>query len=251
MKELLLLMLVSLISFSVISQEKEPATVLFIGNSYTYFWNLPQQVEVLGTSKGHSFSTKQSTSGGRNLGNHWKGERKMRSRELITEGDYNFVILQNHSMRALTAPDSMLFYGKKFVELAKKNGSTTLIYSTWSREWDPFMVDKIQQIDQQLAEESGATLVPVGRAWQLARQLRPSIDIYADDGSHPSALGSYLTACMFYGVLTRESPVGLTNRIQTIDAKGEKLYLNIQSSENALFCQKVAHQVLLEVGLIH
>jgi len=232
------------------SQEQDSTKVLFIGNSYTYFWNLPQQVEILGNSQEYLIVTQQSTSGGRNLGNHWKGERKLKSKELLKKGDFDIVVLQNHSMRAINSPDSMLYFGEKFATLAKAHGTKTFIYSTWSREWDPFMLQQISKVDKQLATNTGATLVPVGKAWQLAKQLRPTIAIYDEDGSHPSSLGSYLTACMFYGAITKQSPIGLPSRLQTTDKRGEKLYLNIQSKNNALYCQKVAHQVLLESGLI-
>ena len=60
----------------------------------------------------------------------------------------------------------------------------------------------------------------------------------------PSSLGTYLTACVFYGILTGQSPIGLPHRLESEDAYGEHLYLNIQSTENALFCQKVADEII-------
>ena len=55
------------------AQNKVPENVLFVGNSYTYFWNLPQQVSALAESEGISiYATSQSTSGGTNWGQHWR-----------------------------------------------------------------------------------------------------------------------------------------------------------------------------------
>jgi hypothetical protein len=34
--------------------------------------------------------------------------------------------------------------------------------------------------------------------------------LYTNDGSHPSLLGAYLSACVFYGSITGESPIGLS-----------------------------------------
>ena len=42
------------------------------------------------------------------------------------------------------------------------------------------------------SEASGAAIVPVGKAWRLARKRHPAIDLYVADGSHPSAAGAYL-----------------------------------------------------------
>ncbi|MEO0877848.1 MAG: hypothetical protein AAFY48_24865, partial [Bacteroidota bacterium] len=57
-------------------------------------------------------------------------------------------------------------------------------------------------------------------------------------------------ACVVFGALTGESPVGLPHRIVSTDQDGEKLYLNIQSKEDALFCQKVAQEVLTTAALL-
>ena len=70
------------------------------------------------------------------------------------------------------------------------------------------------------------------------------MQLFDPDGSHPSPLGTYLNACVFFNILTGESPVGLPNRLITTDKDGEKLYLTIQSKEEAAICQKVAEQVV-------
>ena len=56
-----------------------------------------------------------------------------------------------------------------------------------------------------IAKELGLLVAPVGRAWQKD----PSPDLWQADGSHPSEMGSYLTACILYATIFRESPEGL------------------------------------------
>ena len=218
--------------------------VLFIGNSYTYFWNLPHVVQGLAESSDIKISTKQSTAGGVNLGQHWRGDRKLKSKSMIEEGDFDIVVIQDHSMRSIQAPDSLMYYGKQFSDLIKSTGAQPYVYMTWSRRWDPYMIETIQKEYTRLAEKINARIVPVGLAWQRALELRPELPLYDDDGSHQSSLGTYLNACVFYGVFTGKSPVGLTNRLISKDQYGEKVYLTIQSSENAIFCQKVAEEII-------
>lgn len=218
--------------------------VLFVGNSYTYFWNLPHVVQGLAASSDIKISTKQSTAGGVNLGQHWRGDRKLQSKSLIQNGDFDIVVIQDHSMRSIQAPDSLMYYGKLFGDLIKSTGAQPYVYMTWSRRWDPYMIETIQKEYTRLAEKINARIVPVGLAWQRALELRPNLPIYDDDGSHQSSLGTYLNACVFYGIITGKSPVGLTNRLISKDHNGEKLYLTIQSNENALFCQKVAEEII-------
>lgn len=226
------------------AQPSPPQRVLFVGNSYTYFWNLPQQVQAMAQESDLTLQTQQSTIGGANWGQHWRSDRELQSIPLIKEGNFDAVILQNHSKRTLEAPDSVMYYGQLFSELVKEHDGQVYIYVTWSRQWDPYMQATITQVYTDLAKQVGATLVPVGPAWERALSLRPDLPLYDPDGSHPSPLGAYLSACVFYGVLTGESPVGLPHRLQSLDQDGEKLYLNIQTASDALFCQKVAADIL-------
>ena len=229
------------------AQEARPLRVLFVGNSYTYFWNLPQTVEGMLDTMDMKAEVHQSTSGGASLGHHWRNEKKLHSHEVITEGQFDYIVLQDHSRRAVDHPDSLMLFGKRWVKEVRESGAQPYLYMTWAREFDPYMQQPIQEGYTQLAAETGATLVPVGLAWERARTLRPGFPLYDEDKSHPSPLGTYLTACVFYGVFSGKSPVGLPHRILGKDAYGEKLYLNIQSKENALFCQKVAQDILQEM----
>lgn len=228
------------------AQDSSPKSVLFVGNSYTYFWNLPQQVALLAEAGKVELKTRQSTVGGINLGTHWRGERGLESRALIASGQFDAVVIQDLSTRPVEDPDSTLHFGRLFGELIRQNGAKPYVYLTWAREYNPLMQEKLTETYTQLANDIGGILVPVGPAWELARSLRPDLPLYDPDGSHPSALGTYLTACVFYGVLTGKSPVGLPNRLLTQDKDGEKLYLNISSPEDALFLQQIAEKTLLK-----
>lgn len=225
-------------------QNEQGPSVLFVGNSYTYFWNLPQTVEAMGEAMEVPLVARQSTSGGVNLGQHWRGEKELESQALIQTGQFDMVILQDHSMRAIEAPDSLLHYGQLFGQLAREHDTSPYVYMTWARQWDPYMQAPIAEKYTELAKELEAELIPVGKAWERARTLRPDLPLFDPDGSHPSPTGTYLTACVIFGKLTGVSPVGIPHRITTTDRNGEKLYLNIQSKTDALFCQKVAAEVL-------
>lgn len=230
---------------SIFLNAQEVKDVLFIGNSYTYFWNLAQTVEAMTTeNRSIQLKTKHSTAGGANLGQHWRGDKKLKSRQLVKDELFDIVVLQDHSMRTIDHPDSLMLYGKKFGQLIKSSRAKPFLYMTWAREWNPYMQETISQKYIELAKAINARIVPVGIAWEQAKILRPDIELYHPDGSHPSPAGTYLTACVFYGVLTGQSPVGLPPRIISKDRNGDPLYLNIQTEEDALFFQLVAEDVI-------
>ena len=226
------------------AQDQIPKKILFVGNSYTYFWNLPHTVDLLAESEDIDITTRQSTAGGANWSHHWNGERDLNTKEIIAEGDFDIVVIQNHSMSTIDRPDSLMHYGKLLNDHIRKTGAQTYLYMTWAREWDPYMIEPIKEKYIELAEKINARIVPVGLAWQRARELRPDFPLYFPDGSHQSALGTYLSACVFYGVITGKSPVGLTHRLISEDKFGEKIYIQLQTAEDALFCQKVAEEII-------
>ncbi len=231
---------------SVFSQAQEEKKVLFVGNSYTYFWNLPQHFNLMVEAKQHNYFAIQSTAGGANWSQHWRGEKGLETKKILTDQKFDIVVLQNHSMATIDRPDSMMLYGQKFSDLITRKGAEVYLYMTWSREWDPLMIDTIAKKYAELGKQINAKVVPVGLAWQKARELRPGFPIYFDDGSHQSALGTYLTACVFYKALTNDSAVGIPNRLIGEDENGQKVYFNILTKEDALFCQKVADATLSE-----
>jgi len=243
-KNTLVCLFILIVSFPTFAQQEVPEKILFVGNSYTYFWNLPQTVQAMAAEKKIDMTTRQSTSGGTHWGHHWRGERNLKTQNLIQSGNFDAVVLQNHSMSTFNRADSMFYFGEKLSDLAKNEGAKIYLYMTWAREWNPIMQKTITEQYTKLAKELNAQIIPAGPAWALARQLRPNFPLYDDDGSHPSALGTYLTACLFYGVLTKQSPVGLPNRLTAFDKDGEKIYLTIHSKESALFCQEIAKEIL-------
>jgi hypothetical protein len=58
-----------------------------------------------------------------------------------------------------------------------------------------------------LGDRLDAPVAPVGAAWQSIEQ-DPGIELWAGDGVHPTTAGSYLTACVFYVMLTGRDPIG-------------------------------------------
>lgn len=246
-KQGLLAIFLLLIGLSLSAQTQTTQEVLFVGNSYTYFWNLPQVVAQMAIERDIPITTRQSTSGGTNLGQHYRGNKGLKSMELIQSGDFDIVVLQDHSRRAIDAPDSLMHYGQILGELAQASGAQPYVYLTWARQWDPSMQDPITKQYMALAKKINAKVVPVGLAWEKARKINPHLPLYDQDQSHPSSLGTYLSACVFFAVLTNQSPVGLPNRLITTDKDGEKLYLTIQSKADALFCQQIAEEVVAEM----
>ena len=168
--------------------------ILFVGNSYTTRNDLPTLVARLleASIPGMQVKAEVLAFGGASLAAHWnRGEVQKR----LADQTWNAVVLQDQSTRPLRALKSMQEYVRRFVDEIQAAGAKPYLYMTWARKDNPASQANFVTAFQGLAEVSGAGVIPVGLAWDQFRRLRPAIDLYEPDGSHPSVIGSYLAAC--------------------------------------------------------
>ncbi|MRR24444.1 SGNH/GDSL hydrolase family protein [bacterium] len=231
----------SLLSVRTPAQEvKDTLRVLFVGNSYTYFENLPQVVSVLSGKTGTVLLTRKVTAGGAKLSEHWRGARGLNTREEINNGKYDIVVLQEWSLGTVNEKDSAEYYLGLFSGLIRNNGAKPYYYLTWAREKSPEQQETISRVYRETAAANGAKVVPVGEAWAAARAERPDFRLYFPDGSHPAELGTYLAACVFVAVLTGELPESIPGVISVRDSHGEDLILMMVGQPDVEFCRRVA-----------
>lgn len=228
------------------AQQSDSLRVLFIGNSYTYYWNLPQVVSKMAASRGEKVLTKKSTLGGSSLKQHWNSYRGLKSKELVEDGSWDIVILQNHSRSTLDSLADFMDYGAKWVDWVNETNAAPILYMTWAREFNPTMQDAITNGYDSLAGQSDAKLAPVGLVWKQARILRPDLDLFDSDGSHPSPIGVYLSACVLYRAITGNSVKGLPVRLTDIDKDGESFFLMALSAEDGEFIQDLVDAMMDE-----
>lgn len=192
--------------------------VLFIGNSYTNFNMLPTLVTRLAdsTSDGHAITATVFTKPGYSLRMHWKRHRALR---LIKQGHFSHIVLQSHSLDPIDRPRQLTEYTDRFVRAIEKTGAQPILYETWARHpkssiyrkrptlsSHDAMYRRIDEVFRETAVRTHARLAPVGFAFKRAFDEYPDIDLHRADGSHPTWSGSFLAACVIYGVLTGQNP---------------------------------------------
>jgi len=214
------------------AQEPEkPISVLFIGNSLTacnvppWNWSIPLTLSKMATTATPPMTIKtgQSVVNGHKLEFHWNDGNAVNK---IRKAGWDFVVLQEQSMRPVNEPQLMHEYARKFDAEIKKSGAQTVFYMTWAdlRHGDlPEMTEDVAKAYNDIGTELKATVAPVGRAWQRSIQERPDLILYLGDNLHPHTHGVYLSACVFYTVLTGKPPLGLSNgkltQVSEVDAR--------------------------------
>lgn len=244
MKRVIATVIISILVTANIFAQKDTLHVLFVGNSYTYYENLPQIVSLISDRTKTKLITQKTTIGGAKLSEHWKAERGLKTKAMIEKGKYDIVVLQEYSMGAINEPDSLKIYSKLFCDLIKKQGSTPCFYLTWAREKVPQYQDIINRVHSEVAKENHSALIPVGKAWALARQLRPDMNLFTPDGSHPSPIGTFLTACIFTASLSGEIPEKLPSSYDTVDKDGQSIFLMRLDPLDVVFCQMITNKIV-------
>jgi len=216
------LLLLIVVTFSCShSTNTDAIRILFIGNSYTYFNSSPELLKALIQEKHPEkvVETKLISDGGMTLAHHWKDNRAL---EAIQSGKWDYVVLQEQSKLGMAVMiDKDIFFGQtnKFFEYArkfdaevKKAGSKTVFMMTWSVKNRPNEQAILSHAYASIAKELDAIVAPVGLVWDHVRS-NPNINLYANDGNHPSTAGSYLIASTLYGTLLGENPIGLSGTL--------------------------------------
>ena len=184
--------------------DSKPKRILFVGNSLTIRWDLPGTVQGLINSAPGKLRvvTFRSVQGGANLDWHYNHSKVL---DEIKTGHYDYVVLQEYIP---TSTEKMLDLVGKFDQVIRESGAKTLLYCTWVHS-DKTDADQNtwNEMQMQVGRTLKDTFVPAGPAWQAVRRDRPDFVFYTDQ-IHPTLGGSYLAACVFYSVLTGESPEG-------------------------------------------
>ena len=181
--------------------------VLFVGNSLTYFNDLPLMVHALGESTGVTIDAQAVAKPNFGLEQHWADGDALAA---IARGGWDVVVLQQGPSALPASRVNLLQWADSFAVRIRAAGGTPALYQVW-----PASVDLAANFDRSLesyalaAQQVGGTLLPAGRTWQLAWQRDGSLELYGSDGFHPSPLGSYVAALAIFGGLTGRSPVGL------------------------------------------
>ncbi len=236
-----------------------PLRILFVGNSYTYFNNLPQMLSGLAASAKppQTIETEMITVGGATLKSLWAGGKPQAA---LASGKWNYVVLQEQSTLGPTRmvdgvvqindPKDFQASVRTIDPEIKKAGAKPLLYMTWARKDTPEKQSLLTDAYQNIGKELGDKVAPVGLAWQAALKARPDLELHVADKSHPNPSGSYLAACVFYATVFGKSPQGLASRItgtvidhmgKVGDSQGELVNL---SKEDAAFLQKTAWEVV-------
>lgn len=226
---------------------KAPIQVLFVGNSYTLVNHLPALVAGLSKNDPRPIRAVTITSPGASLKEHWRSSDVL---DLIRTQRWEYVVLQEQSAKALHDKNTMFEYARLLNGEIKKVGAKTVLFTTWARRSAPEEQARITAATKQLGKELDAIVAPVGPAWEKCREIG-KLQLHNRDGSHPNPLGTYVAACVFYGLLSGTTPVGLSPACidgHFLDGQNGKFETRALKDDIARTAQQYALETLKDFG---
>lgn len=183
---------------------EEPLRVLFLGNSYTYYNNLPGLVEGMARAAGgRRVEARAVTRGGATLEQLYAETDAL---AVLRGARWDVVVLQEQSTLGLNqwngatvvnTPDSFFMWARIWDGEIRRQGARTVLLNTWARRGRGELQPQLDWAYATIAKELGASLIPAGAAFQNVT----GVEMFQSDGSHPSAAGSYAAACAAVAVL--------------------------------------------------
>ncbi len=174
--------------------------VLFVGNSHTYFNDMPQLFsEMCGAVTGEKTDVTMLAYSNRDLA--WHCDEYFALRFALLYGHYDYCVIQQQG-HPFPGEETTSRSAQTIMKLCDKAGTKPVITETWGCKGDTAYIVTVSSAYRKLASETGALLLPVGELFDRIEKEHPEIDLHWKDGAHASEYGTYLIAATLTGLLT-------------------------------------------------
>ena len=196
---------------------RDTVKVLCLGNSFTYFSNVPSMLKEIAWSQGHYFNINAHLKGGRTIGQHLG---LILSAHTIEYGDYDVAFLQDQSQnpaRFAADPKSHAHVPSDFAALSEmvlrhSPDCRIIMEHTWAYPSQRFggfgdfetFTRLLHEGSQAMAATNGSEVSPIGKGFEIVYNENKGIRLYDTDNKHQSHYGAYLKACVNYLIITGE-----------------------------------------------
>ena len=244
-----LILLAANLLFSCLATAGEPTHANFVGNSFTLSQGgVATMFQSLATSLGKT--TTADDEGSANgvtlryfldiLDDPDHPNHEWIKNSLFVNGTPDLLVLQEQSAKPIDDyADFEASVGEFLVHIAANTDhAETLLFMTWKSEVHPFTTEELAAAYTTAGAANGVPVAPCGLAWKAVQDFPGNtIDLLASDRHHPSVAGVYLNACVFYGTIFGESPVGAS-------------FFPVElGAADALFLQSIAWKTVQDYGI--
>jgi hypothetical protein len=212
--------------------------VLFLGNSLTYFNEMPKMTAEIGAREDRPLLVDAVTQSGASIEDLWFRTDALKR---LWQEHWDYVIIQERGGSAARDRGELFHkYLGMFADQARQSGATPVVFMTWYPAWYPG-----NELFTSAARRANARLLPVGIAWNMLQNLDW-------DGTHPNVAGSYLIACTVCAMIYGKPPLGAPFEFRHLAVKNEfydkALLEQTLNEEQARMIQQTAWRAIRRSG---
>lgn len=198
-----------------------PTRILFIGNSSTYYNNMPDMVASLANANNKNTEILKITHANFKLSDFTNENDIYYSliTKTLTTQHWDYIVIQEHRNVIIQNPLKTEQELSKFYNAITASKAQLILYETqadfsgknFTLNNSTSFLDHVQtqyymtKSYYSIANKFNATVSPVGVNYTRCMEMYPEIVLYNEDNLHPSIEGSYLAACTLYGTIFGES----------------------------------------------
>ncbi len=177
---------------------KESFKILFVGNSLTYYNNLPKLVKEEALQKNIALDVDMIAYPNYALIDHWN-DRKVQKQ--IKHSKYDYVLIQQGPSSQSYGREILFVYGKKFKDLCEANGTQLAFLMVWPSQQYFQTFSAVIKNHEDAAKAINVSVCPVGKVWKNHFDATGDYSYYGPDGFHPSLEGSKIAAKVIVSTL--------------------------------------------------
>lgn len=170
--------------------------VLFIGNSHTYFNDMPYIFKQICQENEIDMDVTMLARGYKGLDYHCK---EPQTRFNILYGDYDVVVLQH--LQSGFDKETLYTATKKLKEWINICGAKPILYMTWTLKDEREKQWELTEGYREVGEKLGIDVAPAGEVWWKFFDKYPEEILYFKDNKHASLLGSTLAAYTIFNTI--------------------------------------------------
>ncbi len=184
------------------------ARILFVGNSYTYYHDMPESIFApMASAAGHDFEVQAVTHGGYFLSQFADPQNKegQRLRSITESQRFDYIVLQDHSLSTIQDPGNFFDAIRDLKALLDDKTDNFILFATWARKPGCKTLEEIGMSCEEMTshvarqyDKAGQrfhmVVAHVGKAFAAYAQAHPDAELYFTDLHHSSRLGSTIAA---------------------------------------------------------
>ena len=182
--------------------------VLFLGNSHTYYNDMPQIFAEMCRERGREVQVVMQAHPGVTYGWHLKQHTELRF--ALIHGGFDYIVMQQAAHAPWPPTEETRADAKTIITMARENGVRPIQAVPWAEKDCPEHQAEMYAIYHAVQKDNDVPLTVTGRVFEEVFHNYPEIPMYWNDGQHASPYGSYTAALATYAAIFGERVSGMS-----------------------------------------